>query len=202
MKQNVGLSAFIVAAVMFAIRSGLPGPQAGQPVRTQNGTSQTGSNQGTPPADILEGPWLATRSFFHATNDPEPPALLGDPIDSIRNCVKPPGACSKPLADYFGIHDPQQIQFLIATVPDPLHSRLSLLTDSSIQAIEDAAQASVGSLRRSGCRGSTPQIRKKKIPRSAVRSARTSGYRRDSLGFWCFARAPGRAKRRSASSCF
>jgi hypothetical protein len=139
MRQNVGLSAFIVAAIVFAIRSGTPGPQPGLSARGQSGTA---ANQNTPQPEILEGPWLATRFFFHSTGNPAPPMVLGGPIDSVRTCVASSGDCRATLARYFGVSVPNQIHVMVATVPDPLHSRLSLGTDSSIQAIEDAAQAS------------------------------------------------------------
>lgn len=99
---------------------------------------------------MLEGPWLATRSFFHSASNPDPPPLAKASVDfktpeSVRECVSGLETyCGAQLAHYFGIPESEQnlIEFLIATVPDPLHSRLSLFTDSAIQAIEDGAQAS------------------------------------------------------------
>jgi hypothetical protein len=132
MRQNVGLSAIIIAAFALMIRTGAPGPQPEQPARTQNAQPQA-SPTATPPAEILEGPWLATRSFFRSADDLDQ-RMPNGPIS-----LKTPPA---QLADYFGIPDSSHIQFLIATVPDPLHSRLSLLTDSSVQAIAEAADAS------------------------------------------------------------
>lgn len=88
---------------------------------------------------------MATRLVFQQVSEPATPQLNG-PVDlsdpsSVRNCVAEP-KCAAELAGYFGIPAASHIHSLIAMVPDPMHSRLSLLTDSSIQAIEDAAQAS------------------------------------------------------------
>lgn len=99
---------------------------------------------------MLEGPWLATRLFFHAASNPDTPPLAAASVDfktpdSVRECVSGLETfCGAQMVHYFGIPEKEQsfIEFLIATVPDPLHSRLSLFTDLSIEAIEDGAQAS------------------------------------------------------------
>jgi hypothetical protein len=149
MKQNVGLSALIIAAFAFVMRTG-PGPQPSQSPRAQATQSEANPNM-TSQAEILEGPWLATRTFFQAAADLDQQVLTGATSfktpSSIRECIAPSSRnhslCRTQWADYFGIPDPNYpIQFLIATVPDPLHSRLSLSTDSAIQAIAEAADAS------------------------------------------------------------
>ena len=109
------------------------------------------------PADV-EGPWLATQTFFHQdpsgigcdtteTDSEAPSAGCASSLDlihpsSIEACVKS-ASCGKTLARYFGVlnddeHRPR-IQYIIATIPDPLHTRLALSTDSSIETIEKAA---------------------------------------------------------------
>lgn len=139
MRQNLGLSAIIIALV-FAMRSGPPSQNpGGQPAPTEKPNAPpagTGSSE-------TEGPWLATRAFFHS---PEAKSAapngtdLSDPA-SVQMCSAE-DACRSQLAKYFGISAASQLQFLIATVPDPLHSRVSLLTDESIQAIQEGADAS------------------------------------------------------------
>jgi hypothetical protein len=149
-KQNLGFSAVILAAIAFVIRSGAPGPPQAPPSSAQSSQPQTGATGSTSSEEMLEGPWLATRLFFHAASNPDTPPLARASVDfktpdSVRECVSGLEIfCGAQLAHYFGIPDGEAslIQFLIATVPDPLHSRLSLFTDSSIEAIEDGAQAS------------------------------------------------------------
>jgi len=98
----------------------------------------------TPPEDeYLEGPWLATQQFYGLPSDfSQPDDLPGDDdlfaIDKVQQCGRD-STCGPQLGQFFGIGDPSKVEFLLATVPDPLHSRLSLFTDSSIQAIEGAA---------------------------------------------------------------
>jgi hypothetical protein len=143
-KQNVGLSAFIIAALMVAVRTGGPAPAPGQTTQPSKSAPKAAASQTAP----LGGPWLATRSFFQASEEPDPPTGPKGPVDftkpsTIRDCVRAtPGVCRAQLAGYFGVRRPERVEFLLGTVPDPLHSRLSLLTDSAIQAIEDAAQSS------------------------------------------------------------
>jgi hypothetical protein len=149
-KQNLGLSAVIIAAIAFVVRSGAPGPPQGQSALTRSAQPQAAANQNAAEAEPLEGPWLATRLFFHAAANPDPPPLAEASVDfktpaSVRECVSGiEKFCGAQMAHYFGIPEGRSnlIEFLIATVPDPLHSRLSLFTDSAIQAIEDGAQAS------------------------------------------------------------
>jgi hypothetical protein len=92
----------------------------------------------------IEGPWLATRRFYQSTDEPAPivldpvdntPVDLGDTHD-IQNCS---GACATALAGLFGVKDAPKISWMTAIVPDPMHTRLPLFTDSSIGAILKAA---------------------------------------------------------------
>ena len=138
MRQNLGLSTLIIA-IVIAVRGVAPTPPAappagrGEATKTEKPKPKAKQDQGKDPdeAAILEGPWLATRAFFHTAESQTP------------DCVETSPSCRPQWVQYFGIPPQSQseMQFLIATVADPLHSRLSLFTDSSIQAIEDAAQA-------------------------------------------------------------
>lgn len=137
MKENIGISALIVTAVAFMLHSGGSQPAS---TRAQAAKDQPASHQVT-----AEGPWLATRAFFHSPDNPEAPKTVdvSNP-ESVRNCAKAHGACADSVAEFFGVLPRKRagIQFLIASVPDPLHSRVSLLTDSAIQAIQEGVDAS------------------------------------------------------------
>jgi hypothetical protein len=115
----------------------------------------------------IEGPWLATRRFYQSLDEPEAlttrkanPRTPVCPVPLERRCVisdpRVPldfrvtrdiqeWAATDPeqVADFFGIEgkDKDQITWLTAIVPDPLHTRLPLFTDSSIGAILTAAAA-------------------------------------------------------------
>jgi hypothetical protein len=143
-KQNIGLGAVFFAVMMVAIRPGGQGTAPGGKSQASNPPSKAAASQTAP----LAGPWLATRAFFQAPEVPDPPKGPNYAVDfkkpsTIRDCVHAVGGrCRAQLSGYFGVRQPERVESLIAAVPDPLHSRLSLLTDSAIGAIEDAAEAS------------------------------------------------------------
>ena len=101
----------------------------------------------------IEGPWLASETFFHreaeqgvcraepAKSGPATSACGGalhfTQASAVEACASD-ASCRDDLARYFGVKG-SKIQYLIATIPDPLHTRLALFTDSSIEAIEQAA---------------------------------------------------------------
>jgi hypothetical protein len=63
-------------------------------------------------------------------------------LTQVESCASDP-ACSQRLSRYFGVINNSgtrpHIRHIIATVPDPLHTRLALSTDSFIETIEKAA---------------------------------------------------------------
>jgi len=156
MNRNIGLSAGFLAVLAVFMRSFVPSAPVKGPEETP--AAATGKNAGTAAAgkgkkdlspkrtdsgdEYLEGPWLATRHFYGPAGEPVlPAALSGDDlfaVDKVRRCSVTPD-CARQLSDYFGIESRREVSFMLATVPDPIHSRLSLFTDSSIQAIERAA---------------------------------------------------------------
>jgi hypothetical protein len=160
MNRNIGLSAGTIVLAAVLLRVAVPGGGQGGRVATagENRTATKGTSEQTEGAggasqskeEKVEGPWLATRRFFgHAAS--KSAACEGPAIDlasaSNENVFeKAPPEQQEQLhchvRKYFGIADPEQVTFLIATVPDPLHSRLALLTDSSLQAIQKAAARS------------------------------------------------------------
>ena len=91
----------------------------------------------------LEGPWLASRQYFHQ----EPAANAHDAcMDYLLPDLgkSPPANCSSSeLRALFGLGaediDPQERTTLIATIPDPIHTRMSLQTDRYLNALQQAA---------------------------------------------------------------
>jgi len=76
------------------------------------------------------GPWLASRHFFGSRNP-----NISDPV--LPNCGTG-SDCAAGIKALFGVAADAP-EFLVATVPDPLHTHLGLFTDSSIQSIGRAA---------------------------------------------------------------
>jgi hypothetical protein len=151
MNKTLGASAGLVAflTVLFHMVNAPPverhsttQPQGSSDIAKQSKPEKQGQGEKTGPVPI-EGPWLATRKFFHS----EGPEDLSFPdtaeftrIDRIERCATDP-ACRARLRSYFGLEfgEDYQSEFVIATVPDPLHTRLALFTDSSLEAIDKAA---------------------------------------------------------------
>lgn len=154
MNRNLGLSAGTVALLALALHVSTPtGPEKGsnEPEAAAGGGSAKkktieGQGPGVGTDKKLEGPWLATRRFFGASESFRTPQLANREIDFTRTdeilqCAGAAG-CSSLLPAFFGIQgrdSEYDVQFLLATIPDPLHTRVALFTDSSIQAIQKAA---------------------------------------------------------------
>lgn len=150
MRQNLGLSAGVLAflAVIFHV-SNRPATerQAGSPISqtaSQKKGAQTKSSDEPPPGETqIEGPWLATRAFFYREAGEFPELRDKTKVDfrntdDVTRCATQ-DTCPEQLRAYFGIDDDCKPDFLVALVPDPLHTRLALSTDTTIDAIQKAA---------------------------------------------------------------
>lgn len=131
--KNVGASAGFVAIVAVATHFAMPtspsGRQsgAGTPaVTAQPEVSSEADNPSDEAASPTEGPWLASRHLFQSHVAAGAKLNTADPAQ---------------VKSYFGLKPGYQVDFLLATVPDPLRTRLGLSTDASLQAIQKAAEA-------------------------------------------------------------
>ncbi len=159
--RDFGLPAGVLAFVALILHVSMPGAPENTPAPVPKpGSAETSKKHKNPPekgnqeTPEIEGPWLASRYFFgrmppevhledlppdehgKATGSSNGPNCL--PCEALGNCFdySNRAKCAPSLADLFAIKDPSKVEFLIATVPDPLHTRLALFTDSSIDAIE------------------------------------------------------------------
>jgi len=155
MNRNLGFSTGILAIIALALHVSLPTggekptPSGGNEVKPPAASETSAASQ-------IEGPWLATRRFFgpRAVSYDLPrlpsnsakqidPALPGQIIECARETAT--GGCASHLREYFGIEGegglPYDLNIVLATVPDPMHTRVALFTDSSIHAMENAASA-------------------------------------------------------------
>lgn len=83
-----------------------------------------------------QGPWRATQQYFHTTPaglDGKYQACLSRPTES---CVR---EALLALYGFPAVFPEQNIRALIATVPDPLHTRMAIETDRYLDAIQQAA---------------------------------------------------------------
>jgi hypothetical protein len=141
MNRNLGLSAGFLAllAVAFHIASPPGGEKSSVDTKRTAAKKEGGGAKKAPEKKIpIEGPWLASQYFYgSADTSVQAGADLENP-QAILDCAAKP-ACQDSLKSFFGIKPGQKYELLLATVPDPLHTRLSLYTDSSVQSIQNAA---------------------------------------------------------------
>lgn len=144
MNRSFGTSAGLLALAVFFLHVAMPPGQEERNGQTPlPNAGARNANAASKPTQPTEGPWLATRHFFGTEGDFAIPQRFGRNIDlystqDIVNCSFDV-TCAAMLGSAFGVRESDDVQFLLATVPDPLHTRLALFTDSSLDAIEKAA---------------------------------------------------------------
>jgi hypothetical protein len=126
------------------------------PVASQDGGSKADSKKAeadTPP----DGPWLATRAFFGTGKyKPSYAKNVGDALAELANPASPPSrpyhegdlrAIGHLLGSDTGVAknadcEPDRAYSVVATVADPVHTRLALFFDGQIDAIERGVEES------------------------------------------------------------
>jgi hypothetical protein len=142
-KKEVGSTAGLLAIAVVVTHTLFPLGQDGgkgsrekaQETNSIEGTKASSAEESVP----LEGPWVATRAFFN----PAQPASALIPFDTIRPLLSPTillPASRPEWRDRLGLPDEDRLQSwaIVATVADPVHSRMQTFFDSQIQAIEKA----------------------------------------------------------------
>lgn len=129
---------FALAAVLFHSARAPVAEHARTPDADGSGTVEAAAStpskgKGTRGA-VPSGPWRATQQYFHSESNES---------DSASSCLPRASECSRAdLLTFYGLPgdaDASRIHSLIATVPDPLHTRLSMQTDRFLDAIQEAA---------------------------------------------------------------
>jgi hypothetical protein len=143
MKKDLGFPAGLVALLAVAFHLSSPNAPEQRPAgkaASKVGKAAAQKKEGPAEESPLEGPWLATRTFFHSEGQATAPVDFSKAED-IATCAGEK-TCLGRLRRYFGLTDGERtIEFLIAMVPDPVHTRLAVFTDASIQALQKAAEA-------------------------------------------------------------
>jgi hypothetical protein len=145
-EKNVGVSAGFLALVAFLMHSFVPPPseqKSGDSTRTTgeaHGGSSTNAEKPKPVPEL--GPWLASRQFFHQEPRTDFKSTCLDylipPLGEKGVCT---GAAVKKLFGMSADFYTSNLHTLIATIPDPLHTRMSLNTDRALDAIQQGAFA-------------------------------------------------------------
>jgi hypothetical protein len=160
MGKNVGASAGALALLAMFLHVSTAGRRETVPSSAERAYQSTdmspaatsakraGAETSSSNGEYLEGPWLATRPFFQNESHQNVTAENGEVVnlfdeESVTKCAAS-AACRASIRAYFGANKSSgALEFLIADIPDPLHTRLALNTDAAINAIEEGA-ASAG----------------------------------------------------------
>jgi hypothetical protein len=142
MKKEIGSTAGILALLAVIFHTQFPSGQersGGQPktaAQSQSREKETGTREEEP----LEGPWLATRAFFNQTVPETGPC---DPRGTDVSCLTSPNHTDlqRIRRSLVGSESNNvKMWSIVATVPNPLHTRLSLFLDRQIDAIVGSVQ--------------------------------------------------------------
>jgi hypothetical protein len=141
--KEVGSAAGFAAIVVVIVHTLFPFGQEGgsggrEPAPEKTGSGQAQQNNSAEQSP-LEGPWLATRAFFNAPPSDSAPIVYETikPLLSAHT-LKPNDRAAWRQA--LGIVSDGSLHSwaIVATVADPVHSRMQLFFDAQIQAIEKA----------------------------------------------------------------
>src|SRR4051794_5777475 len=145
MKNNVGASAGMLALLAFLIHAFVPSSNeggSGPPARDKaaveaHSTSKLEAPDKPVPA---QGPWVASRQYFHQEF---PSGFKSECIDYLLPPLGTSVKCTgKDLRELFGFVNTfygKKLTAFIATIPDPLHTRMALSADRNLDAIQKAA---------------------------------------------------------------
>lgn len=142
MGKSVGATAGVLALCAVLVHTF--GNDAGKRAPTSAAQQEImpGLSSSAPPASSQahiasrQGPWRATQQYFHSE-----PGVIGDAFASCLAQPLNPCPRNKLLALYGfpADFDQNELRSLIATVPDPLHTRMAMQTDRFLDTIQQAA---------------------------------------------------------------
>jgi hypothetical protein len=139
MEKRLGSSAGFLALLAVLIHTlGNTGAEHGKASIETKATPARSEAAGSTglPAGNRQGPWRATQQYFHNTPTAATPKIEACLSQPNVTCVR---AALLSLYGFPADFPERHIRALIATVPDPLHTRMSLETDRYLDAIQQAA---------------------------------------------------------------
>jgi hypothetical protein len=140
-KRQAGSLAGIAALTLVSYHALIPGQEGGggAGARAEEKTSGKEETAKSKEPVSLEGPWLATRAFFNAAPLPKSGAIV---YETIKPLLSPGGLNKEKEAGWteqLGLpRDGFSTWAIVATVADPVHSRMQLAFDGQIQSLEKA----------------------------------------------------------------
>lgn len=141
MKREVGSTAGILAILAVALHALFPtGSEKAQPTPKVEKQSSNFGNRSGGDDEPRDGPWLATRAYFAPTNRSDLPEPRKYPLKNVFDAQPIPAPERGDLVKLFAIPDTATFYSVVATVPDPLHTRMASGFDAAVEAIERAAE--------------------------------------------------------------
>jgi hypothetical protein len=139
MRQNAGTATGLLALLALLFHAVYQGSE-GEPAQDKGKDKKSESQKNNDSDDAApEGPWLATRAFFHTPGSvPKKQQELTKQIGEINSPALPQPAAG--LKRLLGAPNDLEAYSIIATVADPAHTRLALFFDGQVEAIERAAE--------------------------------------------------------------
>ena len=145
MRKMTGSAAGVFALLAVFLHTQFA-PQSETTPGTEKATLGGGVEHNSPQTESdesIEGPWIATRDYFQVHNPAIDPSLVRAVCDYLQDPKAGPDAAPGNLQAFLGVDQapkPAKMWSLIATVPDPLHTRMALYLDFQIEAIERSLQ--------------------------------------------------------------
>ena len=148
MRRELGASAGLLALLAVFLHTQFAPLSEGRGAAeraagTSGGSGEKAGGGGADAEEPLDGPWLATRAYFNVPGSLTGPSGQAPLIQQLQTASGNPDRRELgSLLGLSGVKDLPKIWTIVATVPDPLHTRMTLYLDGQIGAIEHSLQSS------------------------------------------------------------
>jgi len=147
MRRQLGTSAGLLALLAVFLHTQFAPSSEGRgaaerPSAASAGGKERAGENGAGAGEPLEGPWLASQAYFHVPGSLKGPSGQDPLIQQLLTATGHPdrGELGK-LLGLSGVTGLPRMWTVVATVPDPLHTRMALYLDGQIGAIEHSLQS-------------------------------------------------------------
>lgn len=142
MNRNLGASAGLLAILGLMFHLAPVGSEknaegTGRFIHGDKAGNEKQQDKSSSDEPYLEGPWIATQ----ALSDVPPQQSFDGKRETNPKITEPGNMPESTIKELFSLPLNSQVDSIVATVADPLHSRLALFTDGSLDAIQAAAGA-------------------------------------------------------------
>jgi hypothetical protein len=140
MEKKLGSGFGVLAVLAFIVHAAFPpaSERGSGAAESQKQQKQKAAAPAAPEQQLVEGPWLATRAFFAASNAKTPEINSQNLASRLAAVGEIDAAAARELLAVAS--NDYEMQCIVATVADPVHTHLPLLFDQQVEAIETAAE--------------------------------------------------------------